>query len=64
MSMDRRRHRMFATKHTEYHLRGDEYFRVSQRGENLDRAAEQFTLLQQFNGLRAQLFECALAQLF
>ena len=45
------------------HLRGDEYFRVSQRGENLHRAAEQFTLLQQFNGLRAQLFECALAQL-
>ena len=45
------------------HLRGDEYFRVSQRGENLHRAAEQFTLLQQFNALRAQLFECALAQL-
>ena len=45
------------------HLRGDEYFRVSQRGENLHRAAEQFALLQQFNGLRAQLFECALAQL-
>jgi Ser/Thr protein kinase RdoA (MazF antagonist) len=45
------------------HLRGDEYFRVSQRGENLHRAVEQFTLLQQFNRLRAQLLECALAQL-
>ena len=45
------------------HLRGDEYFRVSQRGDNLRRAAEQFTLLQQFNGLRVQLHECALAHL-
>ena len=43
------------------HLRGDEYFRVSTRGENLRRAAEQFALLEQFNGQRVRLFKAALS---
>lgn len=33
--MDRRRHRVFATKHTEYHLRGDECVAVRDRGSGL-----------------------------
>ncbi len=35
MSKDRRRHRIFATKHTEYHLRGDECVAVRDRGSGL-----------------------------
>lgn len=35
MSKDRRRHRMFATKHTEYHLRGDECVGVRDRSSGL-----------------------------
>ena len=43
------------------HLCGDEYFRVSTRGENLRRAAEQFALLEQFNGQRVRRFRAALS---
>jgi hypothetical protein len=32
MSADRRRHRIFFTRHTEYHLRGDECVGVRDRG--------------------------------
>ena len=32
---DRRRHRVFFTKHTEYHLRGDECVGVRDRGSGL-----------------------------
>jgi hypothetical protein len=35
MSAERRRHRLFFTKHTEYHLRGDECVGVRDRGSGL-----------------------------
>jgi hypothetical protein len=35
MSADRRRHRIFYTKHTEYHVRGDECVGVRDRGSGL-----------------------------
>jgi hypothetical protein len=35
MSANRRRHRVFYTKHTEYHLRGDECVGVRDRGSTL-----------------------------
>ena len=45
------------------HLCGDEYFKVSARGENMHRAREQLQLLKQFNAQRTRLFECALSRL-
>ena len=39
---------MLAVRFLNDHLRGDEYFKVAQRGDNLVRAEQQFRLLQQF----------------
>ena len=41
------------------HLRGDHYFRVNVRGENLRRAQEQFELFADFRRLEAELREVA-----
>ncbi|MBO78816.1 MAG: hypothetical protein CMQ22_04525 [Gammaproteobacteria bacterium] len=45
------------------HLRGDEYFKVSVRGDNVRRAREQLRLLEQFIAQRKRLFESALSRL-
>ena len=37
------------------HLRGDRYFKIRRRGENLDRAREQFSLVQRLQSERGQL---------
>ena len=37
------------------HLRGDRYFKVRRRGDNFDRAREQFALVQRLQSERAQL---------
>ena len=41
------------------HLEGDRYFRVQQKGENLQRAAAQFALLQMFDRAQTQMLEVA-----
>ena len=41
------------------HLSGDQYFRVTQRGENLLRAREQFELFENFEAEQAQMFAAA-----
>ena len=41
------------------HLRGDRYFRVSRRGENLARAKEQFDLFESFLGVQGEMRDAA-----
>jgi Ser/Thr protein kinase RdoA (MazF antagonist) len=45
------------------HLRGDPYFRVTARGENLHRARQQLELLGEFGRLQEDLFSAAYSQL-
>ena len=45
------------------HLQGDRYFRVSGRGENIDRAQQQLGLLERFSALRKALYRTALVGL-
>ena len=45
------------------HLQGDRYFRVSDRGENIDRAQQQLGLLERFSALRKALYRTALVGL-